>query len=143
LVTWTVAQRQITAAARGAWLREFREKTAAFLYAYDTFFIYATTGKHTTDDPEKEAKLASINDAQRLPYQAIRLLIAEKAGKAKYLEFVASMERLLHATVNDVSARRDELFRAIKQILESERASIEKSRSIWSDLSVTLGLRRP
>ena len=70
-------------------------------------------------------------------------MIAEKAGKAKYLEFVASMERLLHATVNDVSARRDELFRAIKQILESERASIEKSRSIWSDLSVTLGLRRP
>jgi hypothetical protein len=56
LMAWTVALRQITVAARAAWLREFREKVAALLYAYDKFVIYATTGEHTTGDPEKNKK---------------------------------------------------------------------------------------
>jgi hypothetical protein len=130
LMTWTIARRQIEVAAREAWMREFREKVAAFIYAYDNFLIHIRT--HTTGDTEKEKQLADINNAQRLPYHTIRLLIAEKG--TQYTAFGTSIDRLLSSTTNEIDARREVLFKAAESILQQERAAIAANPGIWNAL---------
>jgi hypothetical protein len=120
LVAWTVARQQSIVAVRETWLREFRERVAALLSAYEAFLIHIQT--HTTGDPEKENQLADINDAQRLPYFSIRLLIAERGHE--YTEFISSIDRLRAATSDQVASRREELFRAAEDTLQRERAAI-------------------
>jgi hypothetical protein len=64
-------------------MREFREKVAAFISAYDSFLVHTLT--HTTGNTDKERRLAELNDAQRLPYHTLRLLIGELGGHAAFL----------------------------------------------------------
>ena len=58
-------QRQIQVTAREAWMREFREQVAALLSAYASYREHVRT--HTTDDPDKERRLAEINDEMLTP----------------------------------------------------------------------------
>ncbi len=137
LVTWTIARRQIALTARETWMRQFREQVAALLTAYDRFVIH--TQSHTTGDPEKERRLVEVTDAQRLPYHALRLFIAERAPE--YDDFRNALDQLLTAPADIIEVRKATLVMAAEMILQKERAAITDAPAIWRELCNSLGLR--
>jgi hypothetical protein len=118
-------------------MREFREQVAALFTNYAAFREHARS--HTTGDPEKEKRLAEINDAMTLRFHTIRLLIAEKG--THYGAFVANMERLLNATTFEAGARSHEIYVAAEDILRSESAAIAADPGVWRAVLTSLGLR--
>lgn len=128
VVAWAIAQRQIAIAARETWLREFREKVAALLSAYDSFVIHAA--KHTSGNVEDERRLTELNDKQRLPYHAILLLIYEN-GEKEYSDLISNMEKLLQSRTNEVRENKEKFFKSSISILKKEGDYISKDPGIW------------
>jgi hypothetical protein len=138
LVAWAVARQQIAVAARETWMREFRENVAAFLTGYAAFREHIRS--HTPGDPEKERRLAEINDVTNPSYHVIRFLIAEK--DPQYTAFIQTLDALNNAPCapSDKAAdRQRELIAAAEGILRCERAAIATDPGVLSTLWATVG----
>jgi hypothetical protein len=95
-VARTNVQRQIRATAKENWMREFRQQAVALICAHAALRDHsrASTAKASARaalDPnyvgtsgvleqENKKRLGELSDALNPPYQAIRLLIAEKGA---------------------------------------------------------------
>ena len=130
LVAWAIARQGVTIAARETWIRELRENIAAFLSGYVAFRIHIRT--HTTGDPDKEKRLAEINDSMNPPYHALCLLIAERG--TEYEAFGQAIENLVNAPANTVADRRREFMQEAERILRAERAACAADPGVWSAL---------
>jgi hypothetical protein len=98
LVAWTVAQRQIAVTAREAWMREFREHTAALLDIHNSLFLQRRSTPLTEDDgvlgAERAAKRrAEIIQSMGRPYLTIRLSLAERGSE--HDGFVQTLETFM------------------------------------------------
>lgn len=136
LVAWAVARQQIAVTARETWMRDLRDKVAAFLSAHQAYLLHIAS--HTTGDPVKEKRLADIHDAESPPFYAIRLLIAEKGPE--YISLVQVMDRLVRATTEQTGPCRDELMTTAEDILRRERAAIAADPGVWGALLTALRL---
>jgi hypothetical protein len=119
LVAWAVAQRQIQVTARETWMREFRQQAAEILRnagLRDGEQVYA---------------------AQRLAYNAMCLLIAEKAPD--YDEFLARLEDVAFPAV--APDLREEFAVAAAEIVRRERAEIAADPGVWRGLRSSFGWR--
>ena len=138
LVTWAVTRQQIAVTARETWMREFREKVAVFLSSSAAFRVHVK--HHTTGDPEKEKRLAEINDAGTPSYHTICLLVAEKGSQ--YAAFVQIMDRLGAAAPEKAAFHVREVGAAAEDILRRERAAIAADPGVWGGLATSLGFGR-
>jgi hypothetical protein len=136
LIAWANVQRQIGVAAGEAWMREFREQVAALLAGHQMFVREAE--RHTTGDPEKQQRLDNANDAMRIPYHAIRLLVAERGPQ--HAELARAMEALIRTPRDELNSRAQEVTTAAAAILQSERAATAADPGVWRMLLTTLGV---
>lgn len=134
LIAWAVARQQINVAAREAWLREFRNQVAAFLAADASLRRHAPT--HTTGDPEKEQRLAAINDALSPAYYVLKLLVAEKGESWEGIG--RTLDAVMNADEKKARALRKSLLTEAQAILSSERENIAADRGMLGALKAAL-----
>ena len=136
MVTWAVARQQIAVAARETWIKEFREAVAALITAYDEFILFIPT--YSSENPQQQQKLALLNEAQRLPYHKIRLLIA--GHDQPYPDFSGLVDGMLMSERDTGAERRNGVVDAAAIILHHERTLIANDPGIWSVLRASLRL---
>ena len=124
LVAWAVAQRQIQVTARETWMREFRQQAAEIL-------------KNAGLRPSEEPYVQEVYAAQRLAYNAMRLLIAERAPD--YDDLLARLD--IVASLSIAYEIREEFAVARCGGSAPRARGIAADPGVWRVLLANLGLR--
>jgi hypothetical protein len=112
-------QRQIQAAAREAWMREFREKVSILSAAKQAL---EESSYYNAEFSRGDRRVAEVFDVMNPSYHAIRLLMAERG--TDNAEFILVLDQFVYSTV-DFEEHARKFTGAVEDILRSERAAIE------------------
>jgi hypothetical protein len=122
LVARSNVQRQIRAAAREAWMRDFRQHAAEML-------------KNHGLRPGDGAREFEVRVAMRFSYSALRLLIAEKAPQ--YDQFIPHLDDMMKYQSGD--SEKERFAVASADVLRCERAAIMGDHRAWRRIYIRLG----
>jgi hypothetical protein len=120
LIAQANVQRQIRATARETWMREFRQHAAELL-------------KNHGSMPSDAARAFEFRVAMRLSYNALRLLVAERAPQ--YDGFISHLDDMMRYQ-GDFG---DQFTAAAADILQRERAAIMEDPRVWREIWISLG----